>query len=345
MKKRIAICTPQTPFTRGGAEYLVDKLIEELRKRGHEVDLLQVPVAHTPKVEMVINALTWRMLKIQDILGRDVDVVITTKFPAYLVKHPRKILWLFHQFRGAYELFDTDCTHFRDDPESHYYRNLIQRMDTALIPEHKKIFSLSKNVANRLLTNNKIQSEVLYGPPVLDGFYHRQYGDYLLYVGRFSANKRVRLVLETARQAPEVRFVLAGGGEEYEPLKALAGRWCLNNVEFLGYVPTEKILRLYADARAVIYTPLDEDYGLVPLEAFMARKPVLTTSDSGGILELVKDKETGIICPPSPTELGQRARQLARDEASVESMGRRAEKWAREIGWDRCIERLEAHFE
>ncbi len=323
---------------------MMDKLAEHLRARSYQADVLQIPLAHTPKSEILLNALMWRMLKIQDILARDIDVVITTAFPAYLIRHPNKILWLAHQLRGAYELFDTDYTHFRNDPESHYYRELIHRMDRALIPEHRKVFCQSRNIANRLQKNTGLEGEVLYVPSIRENLSHRKYGDYILYVGRFTAGKRVGLMLETARLCPELRFVLAGGGEELEQSRESVQEWRLANVEILGYVSDEKIADLYAEALAVLYVPIDEDYGLVTLEAFLASKPVITTTDSGGIAELVTHGETGLIAPPEASQIASCVKQLSRDRSAVAKMGRAAHLLAKRFDWDSCIASLERYF-
>jgi glycosyltransferase involved in cell wall biosynthesis len=57
---------------------------------------------------------------------------------------------------------------------------------------------------------------------------------------------------------------------------------------------------LYADALAVLYPPFDEDFGYVTLDAFLARKAVVTASDSGGPNEFVVDGVNGFSCAPSP---------------------------------------------
>ena len=58
-------------------------------------------------------------------------------------------------------------------------------------------------------------------------------------------------------------------------------------------MPDERLIELYANALAVVYAPIDEDYGYVTLQAFLAGKPVITSSDSGGVLEWVEDGVTG----------------------------------------------------
>jgi glycosyltransferase involved in cell wall biosynthesis len=92
---------------------------------------------------------------------------------------------------------------------------------------------------------------------------------------------------------------------------------------------------LYANALAVLFAPVEEDFGLVALEAMSAGKPVITTSDAGGPCELVDHGRTGFVCAPDPAALGEHAARLARDRRLARSMGRRGRARAAEISWAR----------
>ena len=59
-----------------------------------------------------------------------------------------------------------------------------------------------------------------------------------------------------------------------------------------------ELVDLYAECLAVFYAPFDEDFGFVPYEAFLSEKPVVTTRDAGGPLEVVVDRENGLVCEP-----------------------------------------------
>ena len=101
---RIAVCRPQVPFAHGGAEIMTDSLVGELRARGHETDLVTVPFKWYPGTRVLTQAFLWRMLDLDEADGQKIDLVIATKFPSYVVRHPEKRVWLIHQFRQAYEL-------------------------------------------------------------------------------------------------------------------------------------------------------------------------------------------------------------------------------------------------
>ena len=113
---RIAVCAPQVPFVRGGAEIFADKLVDELRARDHEAELVTVPFKWYPGTRVLDQAFLWRLLDLTESDGRPIDLVVATKFPSYCVRHPNKRVWVLHQFRQAYELDRTDLGQFGEEP-------------------------------------------------------------------------------------------------------------------------------------------------------------------------------------------------------------------------------------
>src|SRR5881392_4146085 len=91
---RILVCSPQVPFARGGAEILAERLTHELRERGHAADLVTMPFKWYPRETVLTHALMWRLADLTEVDGQKVDLVIGTKFPSYVVRHPRKVVWL-----------------------------------------------------------------------------------------------------------------------------------------------------------------------------------------------------------------------------------------------------------
>ena len=100
---------------------------------------------------------------------------------------------------------------------------------------------------------------------------------------------------------------------------------------------------LVNNASASAYVPFDEDsVGYVTMEAFNAGKPVLTTSDSGGVLEIVRDGETGVVAAPNPKALGAALVRLMNNPARAAALGAAGKRVLeeRELTWARTIERL-----
>jgi len=345
MPLRIAVCTSQVPFELGGAEILADALVEQLRLRGHQVALVQVPQRWYPKEEILKNYLMWRLVSL-DVTHEQQPIhrVICLKFPSYAVAHEHKTTWLVHQLRQAYELFGTEYSFFENTEQDHELRALIRRMDTITISESRHVYAISQNVAGRLSKFNQVQADVLYPPPSMDGrFYNDGYGDYILSVSRLNLLKRVdHLIRAMGMVKTAVRCRIAGRGPDLEALQQLARQvGAADRIDFMGFVANEDLLGLYASSLALYYAPLDEDYGLATIEAMKSQKPVLTTSDSGGVLEFVKDGVTGFVTPPTdPGALAQRIDELYTRRSTVKEMGAAAERFVAGITWDKAIDSL-----
>src|SRR4026209_2525841 len=147
---RIAVCAPQVPFVRGGAEIVADDLVRELRARDHEADLVTVPYKWYPGERVLSQAFLWRLLDLTEADGRSIDLVIATKFPSYAIRHPNKVVWLFHQFRQAYELDGTELGQFGPEPFDRATRRAVERVDNVALREARRLFAISENVASRL---------------------------------------------------------------------------------------------------------------------------------------------------------------------------------------------------
>jgi glycosyltransferase involved in cell wall biosynthesis len=338
---RIAVCQPQVPFERGGTEVLTHSLVEQLRERGHDADLLTVPFKWYPGARVLSQALLWRLLDLEEANGRPIDLVIGTKFPSYAVRHPNKVVWLFHQFRQAYDLHGTELGQFADDPDGTATRRAIERLDRTTLGEARRLFAISANVAERLESSTGLEAEVLHPPPASLDFRCDEYGDFILSVGRLDRSKRVDLLLEAAATGEGLRVVVAGDGPDRARLEALARERGLDGrVSFAGRVGDDDLTDLYARCLAVYYAPVDEDYGLVPYEALLSGKPVVTTRDAGGPLEIIVDGETGRVCEPTPAAVAEACLWLGSHRDTTRALGQAGLERARLVNWDRVVDRL-----
>jgi glycosyltransferase involved in cell wall biosynthesis len=338
---RIAVCHPQVPFARGGAEILVESLVEELRRRGHEAELVTVPFQWFPGTRVLTNALAWRLLDFEDAHNAEIDLLIATKFPSYAARHANKVVWLVHQFRQAYELDGTPLGQFGPEPVDRATRRAIHRLDRTTLGEARRLFAISQNVADRLRRSTELEAEVLPPPPQELAYRCEDYGDFVLSVGRLDRAKRVDLLLEAAAASPALEFVVVGDGPDRSRLEALASSLELDGrVRFTGRVDGDELAGLYARCLAVFYAPVDEDFGFVPYEAFLSEKPVVTTRDAGGPLEVVTDAENGVVCEPSPAAVAEAFTWLAAHRDAARERGRAGKELAARLTWDTTIERL-----
>jgi glycosyltransferase involved in cell wall biosynthesis len=338
---RIAVVRPQVPFARGGAEIFTDRLVEELRARDHEADLVSVPFKWYPGTRVLTQAFLWRLLDLEEADGKKIDVVVATKFPSYLVRHPDKRVWLVHQFRQAYELDRTDLGQFGESAEERALRRKIQSLDRIALGEATRLFSTSRNVAERLERSTGLASEVLPHPPQELAYRCEGYGDFVLSVNRLDRAKRIDLLLEAAAVDTSLEIVIAGDGPDRKRLETLArDRGLDGRARFAGRVDEEELADLYGRCLAVYYAPLDEDFGMVPFEAFLSEKPVLTTTDAGGPLEIVADGRTGLVVSPDAADLARATGWLRENREQAAVLGRAGRAIAAEVTWERAIERL-----
>ena len=345
MAKTVLVCEAQVPFVHGGAELHVQGLVTELTRRGYRAEKVSVPFKWYPKDELLAQAAAWRLIDLSESNGERIDTVIATKFPTYFVRHPRKVTWLFHQYRAIYDLFDTPYSEFGHAEADVRLRDRLIGLDNEVLAESTRLFANARNTAARLARYNGLTAEPLYHPPPLAGKLSAgPSGDYVLSVGRLEANKRVGLIIEgLASTDRRLRLVVAGEGPLRAPLEETAARnGVADRVTFAGRVTEDQLIGLYAGALAVVFPPFDEDYGYVTLEAFLARKPVVTTTDAGGPLEFVEDGVTGLVCEPTPRAIGAAMARLAADAAAARSFGDAGYERVRGITWDGVVDRLMA---
>lgn len=308
---RVLITTVQVPFVQGGAEIHAQGLKDALVAHGHEAEIVTVPFKWYPPKRILDAMLSCRLLDLSEVNGKKIDRLIGLKFPAYLIPHENKVLWVLHQHRTAYDLWDTgfnDLIHYPDGAE---VRDAIRQADSKLIPEAKAVYANSANVAFRLKKYCGIDSTPLYHPPLgAEKFYAAAPEDYLYFPSRLNYMKRQALVLEAlsrTRNPVRVRFSgIADTPEIDKELQALVFRLKLaNRIEWLGHVTEEDKHDLYARCLAVIYPPVDEDFGYVSLEAMLSSKPVITCTDSGGTREFIVSEENGLIAEATPDRLAE----------------------------------------
>jgi glycosyltransferase involved in cell wall biosynthesis len=261
--------------------------------------------------------------------------VIGTKFPSYVVRHRNKVVWLVHQFRQAYELDRGELGQFGESPRDRALRRKLHDLDRLALGEARRLCTISQNVTNRLRTNLGLDSEVVLPPPQALEFRCDEYGDFILSVNRLDRAKRIDLLLEAARQH-DLPVVIAGDGPDRERLESLAN----GRVRFAGRVSAEELADLYARCRAVYYAPVDEDYGMVPYEAFLSGKPVVTMTDAGGPLDVVADHRTGLVVAPRVDELGAALAYLLEHEDDARAWGAAGKARAQQVTWDHAVERL-----
>ena len=333
----------QVPFVQGGAELHVRSLIDQLQRRGYDVEKVAVPFRPQPKSELLAQAAAWRLLDLSSSNAQPIDLLIATRFPTYFARHPRKVAWVIHQHRAAYELCGTEYSDFEHTEADVGLRKRLVELDAAMLGECRRVFANARNTANRIRTFNGVDAQALYHPPPLaDRLHSGTYGDYALVVGRLESVKRAELAIRAFAHVPApTRLIVVGDGSHRDRAeRAAAEAGVSNRLTFAGAASGDELIELYAGALAVIYVPFDEDYGYVTLESFLSAKPVVTASDSGGTLEFVVDGENGFVCDPDPAAVGAAVSRLAADRPLAARLGHAGRARAAAISWDGVVEQL-----
>lgn len=340
--RSVVVCEAQVPFVHGGAELHVRKLVDQLRRHGYRAERVSIPFKWYPKDRLLTHAAAWRMVDLSESNGEPIDAVIATKFPTYFARHTHKITWLFHQYRAIYDLCGTPYSEFDHTEADVRLRDQLIALDGEVLSESVRLFSNARNTAARLARFNGLSAEPLYHPPPLsETLTPGPFGNYVLSVGRLETVKRVDLIVRALARVRGVRLVVVGEGPLRESLEALAAdEGVADRVEWAGGIDERRLVELYAGALGVVFPPFDEDYGYITLEAFLARKPVVTTTDAGGPLEFVEDGVTGLVVAPDPVAIADAIARLDADRRTAAALGAAGYERARAITWTGVVERL-----
>lgn len=342
---KIVLFNTFTPYMRGGAEILVDDLKYELEKRGHIVKLFKLPFQYD------IYALPNMMLISKLLDFSDYDRIICFKFPAFYAMHRKKIVWLFHQYRQVYDLYDKPYG-LETSGESAAIKEIIAYNDTIEIGEAFETYTNALEVSTRLKDYNGLNSKILT-PPLRnwENYYNREYGNYIYYPSRVDGLKRQYLAVEAMRYVTsDVKLVLDGKcdnsdeGYKNKIFEAIAKYKLESKIVWKNtWITDEDKIEKMAGCLACLYLAYKEDScGFVSVESFYSSKPIISCTDSGGTYELVENERTGYFVSPTPQALAQAMDKLYLDRKNTEKMGKAARKEIikRNITWDEAIRRL-----
>lgn len=342
---KVLIVNNMAPFVWGGAEELAVHLQRNVQEAGHQAEILRIPFQWTPAAKIPSQMLLVRALELWN-----VDQVIALKFPAYLIRHPRKTFWLLHQYRQAYDLYDAGQSNIGEGAQGDSLRRAIRQADAEAFGEARHIFTNSEVTKNRLLKHNGFEATVLL-PPVNDPefFMAGEIGDYVFAGGRVNSMKRQHLLVEAmAYTDSSVKLVVAGPPDSPEDalrLESLVDRLGLSDRVHLDlrFLPREIYAGYVNGSAAVAYLPFDEDsLGYVAMEAATASRPIITTTDSGGILGLAKHESTGWVAEPTVEALAEVLSQALARPGPNKQYGRNLnDLWTgMGVNWPQTVEAL-----
>lgn len=159
------------------------------------------------------------------------------------------------------------------------------------------VIANSENVRRRLRRYLDLDALIIHPPVAVDAWHWLGQGDYYLSSARLEDFKRVDRIINAFKVMPDRKLIVVSGGTQRANLQELAGNAL--NIRFTGWLDEARLRQLTSNAIATLYIPMDEDFGMSPVESMAAGKPVIGVGE-GGLLETVVDGETGILLPPDP---------------------------------------------
>ncbi len=320
------------------------ELTRALADAGHDASIVVTPDFGFGRQARAYNA-TWRT-DVSRVDGRRVDQVISLRYPSYAVRHPRHVCWLNHTMREYYDLWDRFAAPLsaQGRVKERIRRTLIHAADRYLLTRNvTRLFVQSRTIQQRLAMWPSLRSTVLYPPAPHRPYRTEGYGPGFLFLSRLTPLKRADLAIRALAEpaAGGATLTIAGEGDERTPLERLAiGLGLGSRVTFPGRLTDQQMLDALARCRAVVFPPMQEDYGFVTVEAFASRKAVITCRDSGGPAELVADGVSGFVTDPTPGALAAAMGRLVDDAPLAERLGDAAYAAGAALTWGDTVRSL-----
>jgi glycosyltransferase involved in cell wall biosynthesis len=255
-----------------------------------------------------------------------------------------------HQYRGAYELWNTEFKSLPLNKEGERVRAAIHAADNEYLREARRIYASHEATARRLLIWNGIVAEPMLCPHGdLSRYRCDGYNDTIVALGRLSWIKRPHLAVEAmAHTKTAVRLHVAGQADDERLTERIQAVIRQNKLEEKvrfepRFISEQEKIDTLARALAAVSIPFEEDsHGYVTVEAFMSRKPCVTCTDSGGVTTAVRSALTGYVAEPEPPAIAEAFDRLYSDRRLTQRMGENGWQYARGLAdkWDHVLRTL-----
>ena len=340
---RIAVVTSSPPMAEGGHMVIARELTRALREWGHDASVVITPQNRFGRQASAYWA-TW-LTDVTSTEGKPIDQVISLRYPSYAVRHPHHVCWLNHTMREYYDLWDRFSQQLSPQGrvKERIRRAAIHAADRYLLTRNvTRLLVQSRTIQQRLAMWPNLLSTVLYPPAPQRAYRCDGYWGSFLFVSRLEPLKRADLAIRAvAKAGVRASLEIVGDGIERAALERLAVELGVaSRITFTGRVSEAEMLTRLAGCRAVVFPPLLEDFGFVTVEAFAARKAVITCEDSGGPAELVGDGVNGFVCHATPESVAEAMTRLLDDDVLAERLGAAAFDAGSTLTWPETIGHL-----
>lgn len=383
---KVCIVAPSpVPFTPGGAERLFAGLAEAISARhGVDAEVVKLPSRERNFADLVESYTAFSTLDLSHF-----DLVVSTKYPSWMVDHSNHVVYMVHPLRGVYDSYhhfglpvelegplpgcvqtlrghlDAGPRRSRvgavlaqaktcvdelgtDDPllglPSPLLRLLLQWLDAAALNPTAIVrhLAISETVAGRPGYFPTGAWPIAVVPPSSMPVSEPGAGShppFLFTASRLHEPKRIGLIIDAMNHVQaDIELRIAGAGPEEEALgKRASGD---RRVKLIGRLSEQELSQAYADAKAVVFVPLDEDLGLITLEAQVSGTPVITVTDAGGPTELIENGVSGLITEADPLSLAASIDDLVGDDEMARQIGEAGRTAAAVVTWDRVVDAI-----
>lgn len=358
---KIIQITPYFPPHLGGMENRVKDLSEYLSQKGHKVIVFTSKVNgknYLPKS----NNLSIEYLNNINIAHTPISFSLVKK----LFKLDKNCIFHIHAVDAFYPPIAYLISRIRKIPYILHIRGNIQPSGKFgfLLPLYKKLF-LNKilNKANKVIALNKDYKKLfctLYNLPPKNvsvipnatSFRPNKYWSKkkskeinLLFVGRFSIDKNIPLIIESLdflhKKNKNIKLYLVGEGEDKEDLKKMVNEKGLKeSVIFLGRLEGEDLYRRYSKSDIVILPSKVECFSSVLLEAMTMAKPIIA-SNVEGTRNIIKNNYNGILIKPTPEKIAEAVEKLIKNPRLRERLVKNGLKEIKRYSWDKVVKQTE----
>jgi len=352
MEKKLKIAIFESSRTDiGGSQKVIQKISKHLSEK-HEVEIFtqKLPDKKDYFGDVKVNIIrpqTRFFSSIAFLLKKvtGFDLIILGSFPANLgsIRNTPTLTLCYTPTREFYDLrkYLLKSPNLKVKLRTIVKNILFKKLDYIASSKTDRIMSISATVKNRVNKEYKRDSTIFYPGIDSEDFESGKYENYILSVARFVGAKRVDVLIKSMKfvKNKEVQLYLVGCGEDDKKIRNLAEN--TRNVKVLGAVSSEELKKLYSNCLAVAYIPLNEDYGLVPLEAGASKKAIIG-SDEGGLRETIVNNKTGfLIKNPSPKKIAEKIDILFENKELAKKMGNQAYNYIKKFDWSINLKKLD----
>ncbi|MFA5412033.1 MAG: glycosyltransferase family 4 protein [Candidatus Micrarchaeia archaeon] len=281
---------------------------------------------------------------------QDYDVVNAHQSPSEWVRNRNApMIWYCHSpNREAYDLYEWRMRRRGPVQKAAFWGAVkaFRAVESGIVPKIEHIFTNSTNSQGRIRKYLKRDAEILHPGVEPKEFMCEGYGKFFFYPSRIVPEKEIEYAIEAFRifsgKRKGWKLVVAGAASERPEhrryLEGLRGMG-VEGVSIRTNVSDAELKGLYAKCLAVLYTPVNEDFGLVPIEAMASSKPCIARNE-GGPRETIESGKDGFLVD-SAGGMAQRMGELAEKPELAEGMGKAGRrKVLAKFTWKRFMERF-----